>query len=268
MPYYHIRLKYQEAGQTFESTDYELDLSEEDAKEFGKQYEDGMVFFKGKWIKAICIKEIEVRETQSMSKHYYPPLAPSTIFYGDRSDIGIVTRKFIKSPPEELKISEKREKAKQLISKSILVVHGRDDKPKLELARMLEKLGLHPIILSEEADRGRTIIEKLEDETIDIGYAFVILTPDDLALPNTLSLLSPLPPELPFKHRARQNVILELGYLIGKIGRKRVCCLYKGDIELPSDIHGVLYKKFEKSVEECYRGILEELKAAGYEIKL
>ena len=62
-------------------------------------------------------------------------------------------------------------------------------------------------------------------------------------------------------------LILELGYFVGMMGRSRVCCLYKGDLELPSDIHGVIYKKFEKSIDDCYRGIIEELKAAGYEIK-
>jgi len=165
-------------------------------------------------------------------------------------------------------------------SKNVFIVHGRDDKPKLELARMLAKLGFDAIILSEQPDKGRTIIEKLEQETLDIGFAFVILTPDDIGFQDLIQELSKQYPIVSeflknrplitsvLRPRARQNVILELGYFVGKIGRDRVCCLYKGDVELPSDIHGVLFKKFEKSVEECYKGILEELKAAGYEIKL
>src|SRR5208283_1991768 len=124
------------------------------------------------------------------------------------------------------------------------------------------KMGFNVIILSEQPDKGRTIIEKLEHETTDIGYAFVILTPDDVGMDREL---------LEKKNnglclRARQNVVLELGYFVGKIGRSKVCCLYKGNLELPSDIHGVIYKKFEKSVEDCYKAIIEDLKAAGYEI--
>lgn len=145
---------------------------------------------------------------------------------------------------------------------------------------MLEKMGFNVVILSEQADKGRTIIEKLEQETIDIGYAFVILTPDNIGFEDLIQELSkqyPLVSEFVksrpivsslLKPRARQNVILELGYFVGKIGRNKVCCLYKGDVELPSDIHGVLFKKFDKSVEECYKGILDELKAARYEIKI
>lgn len=171
-----------------------------------------------------------------------------------------------------------------IISKNIFIVHGRDDKPKLELVRILEKLGLNPIILSEQPDKGRTIIKKLEQETFDVGYAFVILTPDDLGgLIEDIERESTKGVELlragielrevskyvdVFKDRSRQNVILELGYFIGKIGRNRVCCLYKGKIELPSDIHGVLFKRFNESVTECYKDIVEELKAAGFDIKV
>ena len=128
---------------------------------------------------------------------------------------------------------------------------------------MLEKLGFNAIILSEQPDKGRTIIEKLEQETLDIGYAFVVLTPDDMG-----ELAENVAQGRNLKYRARQNVNLELGYFVGMIGRDRVCCLYNADVEIPSDIHGVIFKKFRGSIEECYKGILEELKAAGYEIKI
>jgi len=153
-------------------------------------------------------------------------------------------------------------RSKQLPSKNIFIVHGQDEKPKLELARMLAKLGLNPIILSEQADKGKTIIEKLEQNSLDIGYAFVLLTPDDMAVPSSENLGNVHSP------RARQNVILELGYFIGKLGRDRICCLYNDNVELPSDIHGVVYKRFNKSIEECFKSIAEELKAAGYKIRL
>lgn len=162
-------------------------------------------------------------------------------------------------------------------SRNVFIVHGKDHRPKLELARVLEKLGFNAIILSEQPDKGRAIIEKLEQETVNIGYAFVILTPDDFGgMMEELKRASKKwrntgdikYVEQVLKARARQNVVLELGYLVGKIGRNRVCCLYKGEVELPSDIHGVLFKRFNESIEECYKGIIHELKAAGYELKL
>jgi predicted nucleotide-binding protein len=187
-----------------------------------------------------------------------------------------VTRTYVPHPPIKEGGSEKKEKLKQAPSRNVFIVHGHDDKPKLELARMLEKLGFNAIILSEQADKGRTIIEKLEQETIGMGYAFVILTPDDSVLSDWKEfwtrVMADKESEEDFlsliKHRARQNTILELGYFVGKIGRNRVCCLYREGVEIPSDIHGVLYKKFDKSVDECFKGIVDELKAAGYEIKL
>lgn len=266
MPYYHIQIRYKDPETLRESDRHELNLSEEEMKLLGEQFEKVRVLFKGKWIRSSDIKETEIRETPEKTTYYFSTLTPSTIFgnplYRD------ATRQFIKSPPKKEEISKKGEKAKKPLSKNVFIVHGKDDKPKLDLARMLEKLGFNAIILSEQPDKGRTIIEKLEQETMDIGYVFVILTPEDVI--TDLAFPPPLPPFPPFKfkYRARQNVILELGYFVGKIGRDRVCCLYKGDVELPSDIHGVLFKRFDKSVEDCYKGILEELKAAGYEIKI
>jgi len=278
MPYYHVRISHRDPESNYVHTEYELDLSEEYAKIVGEQYQRGRLFFNSKWINVLNIKEIEIRETANKSTAYYPTIGSASIFYGTSIATRSVTRQFIKSEPK--KVIKKDFMIETAPSNNIFIVHGRDDKPKLELARMLDKLGFNIIILSEQPDKGRTIIEKLEQETIDIGYVFVILTPDDIGVQDLIKELSknfPLASEFVknrpvisqiLNSRARQNVILELGYFVGKIGRNRVCCLYKGDVELPSDIHGVLFKRFDKSVEECYKKILEELKAADYEIKL
>lgn len=118
-------------------------------------------------------------------------------------------------------------------SRSVFVVHGHDTEAKETTARFLEKLALRPVILHEQPSAGRTIIEKFENYSGDIVFAVVLLTPDDVGAP--LSSSSDLKP------RARQNVILELGYFIGRLGRTKVCALYKGRVELPSDYQGVLY---------------------------
>lgn len=266
--YYHVQLKYTEpqktnigTGYDYSKTEQELDLSEEDVTTLGKQYTEGYVFFNGKWIESSSIKEIEIRKTQKKSNTIW-----GSVFQSATSEV--VTRRFIKSQPRR-EGTFPQEKTKQFgknekTSNSVFIVHGKDNVSKLELARMLEKLGFAPIILSEQPDKGRTIIEKLEHETIDIGFVFVILTPDDVGMERELYEKK----TDGLCYRARQNVILELGYFVGKIGRSRICCLYKGDVELPSDIHGVVYKQFDKSIEECFRGIIDELKAAGYEIRL
>jgi predicted nucleotide-binding protein len=156
------------------------------------------------------------------------------------------------------------------------VVHGHDSEPKWELVRMVKKkFKLEAIILDEQADMGRTIIEKFEDAAELPGYAFVLLTPDDIGGENrqgkdlgdiSTSNFQLKDLDINFKPRARQNVILELGYFFAKLGRKRVCCLYKSGVEIPSDISGVIYKEFIKSVKEKEGEIRRELRAVGYDV--
>lgn len=118
-------------------------------------------------------------------------------------------------------------------SNKVFVVHGHDNAAKESTARFLDKLGLQPIILHEQPSSGRTVIEKFENYASDIAFAVVLLTPDDIGGVITEPSSQ--------KSRARQNVVLELGYFMGRLGRLRVCALHKGGVELPSDYQGVLY---------------------------
>jgi len=136
--------------------------------------------------------------------------------------------------------------------KNVFIVHGRDKAPAFELARLLEKeLRLETTLLQEQPHKGRTLIEKLEAYS-NVEYAFVVVTPDDVGA------LKGEPP----KERPRQNVVLEWGHFIAKLGRKRTCILLKGNIDLPSDMHGVGYHRFHESVEEVFLKIKRELKSA------
>lgn len=118
------------------------------------------------------------------------------------------------------------------LGKRVFIVHGHDNAAKETMARFVERLGLDPVILHEQPSSGNTVIEKLLAH-IDVDFTVVLLTPDDVgsvvAEPSSL------------KSRARQNVVFEFGLFIGILGRKKVCALYKGDVELPSDYQGVLY---------------------------
>ena len=142
-------------------------------------------------------------------------------------------------------------------SKKIFVVHGHDMTAKNDLVKILkEELDLEPIVLLEKPGGSKTIIEKFEDNNLKIGFAFVILTPDDVG--HSLKKTTPQP-------RARENVILELGYFIGRLGRERVCCIMKGEKNLlPSDLHGIQTIKFTESITDRFLEFKRELKSVGY----
>lgn len=120
----------------------------------------------------------------------------------------------------------------------VFVVHGHDDVMKESVARVLTSLGLQPVILHEQPDQGQTIIEKIERHS-NVGFAVVLLSPDDIGYRDADGPDAARP-------RARQNVVMELGYFAGKLGRQRVVALHRGDIELPSDYEGVLYTAIRK----------------------
>ena len=139
-------------------------------------------------------------------------------------------------------------------NRKVFVVHGREEGPREAVARFLERLGFEPIILHEQANQGRTVIEKVEDHS-DVGFAVIILTPDDMG---NLKGEEPQP-------RARQNVLLELGYFIGKLTRKRVCTLKVGELEIPSDWRGVVDEPYDAG-GGWRQTLARELDAAEYEI--
>jgi len=147
--------------------------------------------------------------------------------------------------------------SKQFIPKpngKIFLVHGRNEKLLAKVARLLEKLNLEPIILHEQPNHGKTIIEKFEDYS-DVAYVIVFLTKDDLGKLDTSE-------EKKFLHRARQNVIFEMGYFIAKIGRKHVCTLYEEGVEIPSDYQGVLYIQIDGN-EAWQLQLAKEMKSVG-----
>lgn len=135
----------------------------------------------------------------------------------------------------------------------VFVVHGHDDAALQGVARFLERLELTTIILKEQPDQGRTIIEKFEACAKEVGFAVVLLTPDDLVVASAASGSN---------SRARQNVIFELGYFAGKLGRGRACLLRKGDVEMPSDLFGVIYKEMDAGGGWKLQ-LAQEMKAAG-----
>jgi predicted nucleotide-binding protein len=151
---------------------------------------------------------------------------------------------------KEVKQMETTPKAK---SNKVFIVHGHDGHVKERTARFIEKLGFEAIILHEQVNKSRTIIEKIEDYSDVTDFAIVLYTPDDLGVVKTKS--DDLQP------RARQNVIFEHGFLMGKLGRENVVPLVEGDIELPNDISGIVYVS-----EGWEMKIAQEMHEAGYDV--
>ncbi|MDM1036286.1 nucleotide-binding protein [Myroides odoratimimus] len=157
---------------------------------------------------------------------------------------------------DEIKNSKKTNST--LSNKKVFIVHGHDELAKTEVARFVEKLGLEAIILHEQVNSGKTIIEKIE-EFSNVGFGIVLYTPCDVG--------SNKDNKEQLKSRARQNVVFEHGYLIGKIGRNNVCALVKDQIEIPNDISGVVYipLDFHKAWQVT---IAKELRNSGYDIDM
>ncbi|MDH5640562.1 MAG: nucleotide-binding protein [Nitrospira sp.] len=138
----------------------------------------------------------------------------------------------------------------------VFIVHGHDDATKKTVTTFIESLGLHAVVLHDQPNSGRTIIEKFEAHS-NVGFAVVLLTPDDIGASSKDRENS--------QPRARQNVILELGFFLGKIGREKVCVLYKEGVEIPSDYQGVLYTPYDSS--GSWRSqLVKELKHAGFAV--
>lgn len=142
----------------------------------------------------------------------------------------------------------------EIIKDKVFIVHGHDDALKIEVARFVENLGLQAIILHEQLNRGRTIIEKFESFS-DVGFAIVLYTPCDFGRASSTQEEKP---------RARQNVIFEHGYFVSKLGRENVVALNKGNVDFPNDLSGLIYTSYEQNYWE--RDIARELSESGYEI--
>jgi len=140
------------------------------------------------------------------------------------------------------------------LTNRVFVVHGHDGEAREAVARFLEKIGFDPVILHEQANRSRTIIEKIEANH-DVSFAVILLTPDD---EGCVKGGTPEP-------RARQNVLLELGYFMAHLGRENVCALKRGQVEIPSDFAGVVWEPMDDN-GGWRASLARELEAAGHSI--
>lgn len=177
---------------------------------------------------------------------------------GSAPDITQDLKNWIKTRISRLKIMMLDGKnQKEILSNKIFIVHGHNNELKYNVARTVEQLGLEAIILHEQSNDGKTIIEKFEINS-NVGFAIVLLTSDDIGKSQQIT-------DSVYKERARQNVVFELGYFLGKLGRNRVFSLYTPNVELPSDIQGLLYTPVDNNGAWKMQ-LVKELKALGYNV--
>ena len=147
-------------------------------------------------------------------------------------------------------------------TRKVFVVYGHDKNSRIQLEAMLRRWDIEPIIIDQLASSGKTIIEKLEEYTGKVNFGIVLATPDDIGYPRN--------EESKKKYRVRQNVVLEMGMLLARVGRSRVAILLSQaeDMEQPSDIEGLIYIPFKESVEETTVSLAKELQMNGYTLDI
>lgn len=280
---YHIRVS-QKSNKAHDEV--KLDLDEEQLrKRYVGPYESGEpIIINGKTVLIEDLERIKISKSTEPASALMKLIRSedqksSVLVFGGPSDewraadrAADVTDEFITGPPGGAKrskhIKKRGKQSEKKVSgsgKKVFIVHGHDHALKSDLEVFCRDLGLDPIVLHRKADEGLTVIEKFEQHS-DVQYAFVLLTPDDMGYPVAESRKAEKDRKV--ASRARQNVIFEFGYFVGRLGREKVCCVYKAGVEIPSDLAGLIYKKVTDSIEEVGYSIIRELKAANVEVEI
>jgi len=233
-----------------------------------KQFQFDGYFLDPKEIVRLVIKKTD-KSSKECSRDANNNLSPNIIMYISPEDIvendtysTDITKEVIKISKEKIKLGHSlkpiNKKSTVMDKSKVFIVHGHDDLAKIEVARLIEKLNLSVIILHEQASSGKTIIEKIEEYS-NVGFAIILYTPCDVG--STKDKKDSL------QFRARQNVVFEHGYLMGKIGRKNVCALVKDEVETPNDISGVVYVPMDYH-KAWQIAVAKEMRNSGYEIDM
>jgi predicted nucleotide-binding protein len=264
--FYHARVALKpERAKDSATLAYELDMTREDlVTKIARPFAENKQFLCGGVIvNPPRVQELRFNETQQSSSE----LAP--FINARRRSHNIVSL----GPPEREVIWEGKDITREIIdevnrpapkhveteptilSDRVFIVHGHDERAVDQTELLIRRFGLTPIILRDAPSGGRTVVEKFEAYS-NVGCAIVLLTPDDFGGKDRENLLP----------RARQNVVWEWGYLVGRLGRQNVICLYKTGVEIPSDLHGLVTIHVSDDIREKADEIRRELTAAGYKI--
>lgn len=269
--FYHSRITLKPEGKRSSPEDaVELDLSYEDliAKIVIPFFEGQTFFCGGKVVDPTRVLDLHFNETTQASKDLVPFIRAerrNSNIITFISDDWFVTTKgadITRRILDEGRSVQKKWAPEQQVNipqanNRIFIVHGHDITTVDQIELLLRRWGLEPIILRDKPNKGLTVIEKIEANS-EVGYGIVLLTADDLGGVGKDSLAP----------RARQNVIFEWGYLMAKLGRDRVACLYRKGVELPSDLHGLVRIEIGKDIRDSAEELRRELVSAGYKLKV
>jgi len=267
--YYHARVTVKPASAKESPSDsIELDMSYDDllAKIVVPFLQEKTFFCGGSVIDSHRVRDVHFNETSQSSQELLPFVRVENRSRGVFTHVDErwavtskgtdLTRKALDDAKAKLVPTSGRDQDDLAHSNRIFVVHGHDITAVDQAEILLRRWGLDPIILRDKPNKGMTVIEKVEANT-DASYAIVLLTPDDTGGVDISSL----------QPRARQNVIFEWGYLMAKLGRSRVACLFKKNVELPSDLHGIVRIEIGADVREKSEELRRELIAAGFRLR-
>lgn len=275
--FYHVLIETKEkVGKSKKNKQiFELDFTEKSKviSEVVSPYLAGNEFlFNGYFLSKREVVRLVVRESKlnssTLSDNANNNMAPGIIYFITResavqsdSHTDDITKAIFQEAKEVSVTSEPnstKPDEKVMNKKQVFVVHGHDNLAKLEVSSFIKDLDFEPIILHEQASGGDTIIEKIENHS-NVGFGVVLYTPCDLGAKNEENF-KPSP-------RARQNVVFEHGYLIGKLKRGNVCALVKGQVETPNDISGVVYVNLDE--HRAWKiALSKELRKAGYDVDM
>jgi predicted nucleotide-binding protein len=278
MPY-HVRIS--RTDQKSSHPEVEFDLTEEELRsEIVEPYlNDSPIFIRGATIPRANVGRIlitfteqpaeqlraEAEERQSRSGTFPPP-SVNNIIASMGNDVTRSMLRPVPSPEPPSEMPPKPEPRALMVppaptSRRVFLVFGHNQEIKLAVENVLRRLDFVPIILEDEPNRGQTISDKL-DTNSNVDFAVVCLSADDIGYSVTDG------PERA-RSRARQNVVFELGYFIGKLDRGKVLAIHtpQADFEMPTDYAGVIYISYDNK-GAWIRGLARELRAAGFDVDL
>ena len=216
-------------------------------------YQEGLV--KSKTLLDIVLEEIQEEGLKSIKDQEE---VESIIFNGHNNEVsmeGYKTKQTIVNGHNNTFVKQSE---KELDKTKVFIVHGHDELAIAQVSEVIRKLNLKPIVLKDESSQSNTVIEKIEKHTENVGFGIILYTPCDEGKNKKEETL---------KNRARQNVVLEHGYLMAKIGRNNTFALVKDKVETPGDISGMVYTKMDDNKAWSY-ALAKELKESGYKIDM
>ena len=270
LPKYHIYVEYAEpekSGVRFNVSQEELDRT------FATPFAAGQPFwFMGRLLNPIKVNKIVLFWSHATADKLLLPNQENLIAAKDKKYLiesivkgkvkgaYVCTEKFLPITPKNRSLSQSATSASGNLSRRIIVVSGADREMKQALTGALTKLSLMPLVMCEEPNQGKKIVENFSRDYADVGFAVVLLSPDDFAYATN---------EVATKRKLRpqQDVVFELGFLLGKLGKDNVIVFWREcvNFESPIDLEGMKVTAFDDQ-DSWKLALIRELTNCGYTV--